>query len=94
VDPYKGVTDSVRELARKRSYENMRQKIAVDVTSLMKENGLTTRMLAKLLGISVVQMRCRIWKSDLTISQLHRILDEFSYEMVPVFRKRWPATEN
>lgn len=92
IDPYKGVSKSCEEEARSRSYENLRAKIAEDIVSLMDEHGLEDDEMRDKLNVAPGDLAIMVWDKDLTLSELNNILSLFSYEMVPIFRKRWPAT--
>jgi len=93
-DPYRSTSDDCRKQARDRSYELIRTKIASDIVSLMVEHGGNHKDLAVQLGITPEEMKRKIWEDDLSLSDINSIMDVFSYEMVPLFRRRWPVTQN
>ena len=93
-DPYKNTSDDCRKQARERSYENLRTKIAQDIITLMVEHGMTHEDLGKQFGITPDHMKRLIWDADIPLSLLNSIMDIFSHEMVPIFRRRWPVTHN
>ena len=66
----------------------------------MKEQGITYEDIARDLSkdgqviIAADKLKAILWSEHLSLSVLNMILDVFSYEMVPIFRKRWPLTHN
>jgi len=93
-DPYKGISEDCRTQARDRSYENLRLKIASDIVTLMVEHGMTHHDMAEALNMSPTKLKKLLWDVDFSMSDLNNMLDIFSYELVPIFRRRWPVTHN
>ena len=94
IDPYKNTSDSCRRQARERSYENLRLKLAEDISAIMKEQGMSYKDVAEKMGITQRALKATIWDLGIDLFDLNSILDVFSYEMVPILRKRWPLTHN
>jgi len=67
---------------------------------LLKEHDMTlvdvACSLSGILGhpINESELKAIIWGENLDLETLNLILDVISYEMVPIFRKRWPVTYN
>ena len=93
-NPYKNISDDCRQQARDRSYENLRQKIAQDIITLMVEHGMTHHDMANALGLNPDEFKEMLWDWDIRLSILNKVLDVFSHELVPIFRRRWPVTHN
>ena len=69
-----------------RSYERVRAKIASDLRDLMRERNINEAEMARCLGIPKRELRQRIYRRDLRISQLMAMCDVLGVDMYPLFR--------
>jgi hypothetical protein len=66
----------------------------LDLLTLMREHDMDHRDFARALGISTTRFKELLWDKDMRLSDLNKLLDVFSHELVPIFRRRWPVTHN
>ena len=72
----------------KKAYEALRTKLSQDIPSLILEQQVTIREVAKRLNISEKELLERIHSEDLKLSQLVRILDSINVDLYPILRAR------
>ena len=85
---HKGKPLAVIMQSRQASYERTRVKIADDIRTLMKEQGLTDYNMAAALRVSVNEARVWINSRDLTLNELTKVLDCLGVDFYPILRPR------